>query len=446
MNAHFLRHLPVIPLLVALLGAGVLYSSFDRIRLGPFYILEWIFATWLIVTAATGTWRDAIAGWNWRPWRDVRAGAFFFALWCGLVAVSDLCFRRDEIASFERFAQHCLLFVYPLMWTLAGAWLARQPLRPLAIATCVLVVLNGVIPIVRHMSWINMSTGALCSLLPVYFASRACEQASGRHRYLAVVLAAAMPVFWPFWREWRAADIQRVTLGLYLFMLGAGPFVMNWHRKVRALAQSAMLLGLFAGGIVAVSIAGSSGAPAAESLRSSFYGALQHGEDFKYDRGGFKVPGASFGFNDRRFWWRTSYEDWLKNPLTGIGFGPEVPSYVRAGVRNDGIFAGAPDMQSYLPKKPISGPHNSYLTILVRTGPLGLFAMGLIVVSILLAALKVARRSQVSVLELTAIFIALNGFLHAFVQLGFETPRNCVLLWLFAGVLMTLKDSRSETA
>jgi O-antigen ligase len=132
--------------------------------------------------------------------------------------------------------------------------------------------------------------------------------------------------------------------------------------------------------------------------------------------------------------WKTALRDWRSHPVLGIGFLPEVPSYVQPWAPNTGNYESfhAP---------PVSGPHNSYLSVLARMGLVGSGLFLWLMVVLLRQAIALAREHPHAIPELLLLFIPLNGAVHAFFNVGFESPHRCMILWLVSGMLMIREKS-----
>ena len=163
--------------------------------------------------------------------------------------------------------------------------------------------------------------------------------------------------------------------------------------------------------------------------------SMQHGEH---------VPTAEdptpFQFRARGFMWRRAIKDWRQNPLFGIRFIPEVPSYIRSWRANTGGFPWPND-------PPTSGPHNSYLSVLARMGIIGFVFLTMIAFVWLRTVFRLCREGSMDLIDLFFIFVPLNGAVFAFFNVGFESPHNCVLMWLFLGFLFAqrlIHDQKSR--
>ncbi|MBI3543211.1 MAG: hypothetical protein HY075_08065, partial [Deltaproteobacteria bacterium] len=116
---------------------------------------------------------------------------------------------------------------------------------------------------------------------------------------------------------------------------------------------------------------------------------------------------------------------------------PEVPSSIRPGVKNDGNFDVSADVHfARYNGKPVSGPHNSYLTVLARMGLLGAAAFAAFLAALGAAIWRRARAGRIGLAELLAITLCFDGLFYALFNTGFESGYNCYLLWLAAGMCL----------
>jgi O-antigen ligase len=129
------------------------------------------------------------------------------------------------------------------------------------------------------------------------------------------------------------------------------------------------------------------------------------------------------------FMWRTALEDSKKRPFIGVGFIPEIPSYVSPELPNTGNYekTGSP---------PVSGPHNSYLSIFVRMGVPGIILFVLPVGLCLFRMVRYIRSTGGDPLDLLLFYVVANGFIYCMFNVGLESPTRAFALWLAFGVLL----------
>ena len=147
---------------------------------------------------------------------------------------------------------------------------------------------------------------------------------------------------------------------------------------------------------------------------------LYHG-DIEYSADGKIISRMAW----RRFLWRQTWDGFMTEPLIGPGFGPH-------------MFTKQPN--GTLPitdGKWISGPHNSYLTLLYRTGAIG-FALFLIM--IFGAAKNFVHHSSTKEVRIAALAF-FSVALYAGFNVCLENPQSGTWFWLFLGALANLSET-----
>ncbi len=124
----------------------------------------------------------------------------------------------------------------------------------------------------------------------------------------------------------------------------------------------------------------------------------------------------------RKHLWAQAWEGFVSSPWFGKGFGPHVVTTV---------FNGYPAIQD---GRWISGPHNSYLTVLFRGGILGSLPLLAMLVSVGLSGVRswALRRFRLGVPELAAA-VFLSAAAYAVFNVGLENPHNGNWFWIFLG-------------
>ncbi len=454
MTSWIKRNYPAIPILIAVLGTALLDQSFAKFRIGPVFPLELCWLAWALLAALAGWHRSLpLAQLKKSPFTGM--GAFF--VWGLLLLFYDLIVRRGEIGSefggVLRVFQHALLFVYPLLWMTAGLVTYRRSAQSVRIiAFCALAACIG-IALVRGPHDLNIGMGSIAAVVLMVIVARSWAGSKRRHKsnsrwWLSCVVG--LIVLAPFARDVAQGVVQRVLMTELVVLIVAMPFFYNGKgRAARSLAQVALVLAFFAA-LIVVEVAvftDRGGLSLADSISLQAAKSLRHGDD---------VPGGKIEdhpANDmflkagyRRFWWSQAVQDWRVNPVFGRGFIPEIPSYVRAGSPNNGHFDAIPDFKNHNVDRPLVGPHNSYLSVLARTGLIGALIFIAFLGQIGVVSLRVLRSSQGKLFGFLAVAFVFDGLSTAVLQVGLEAPYNCIALWFFVGVLTAINTRTPQNA
>jgi hypothetical protein len=442
--------------------------SFVRIRLGPLFISDaaWLLCICLIyVSQVQMGLRDQVRI-LWAPL------LFFFT---GLIRLII------EIASYEgkisqqllfRIAQHSLVFIYPLAWSTMGAWMATlnrrwsdQWLLVVLFAGLIVSLFQvlhlGVIPIGG-----NLAVGPLVLVAALWWLNEGLQQSikpGDRFWLIGCAILALLAGFAPIWESW-GIYMQRTTFLLSVLTISIVPWLVLRKNESRfiglALIMGTWMILVF--GIVLAdmrlaslkahtSLLGEMTAvitkrnqvdqtihnsltklephPNARlipntALKDDFLNSFQHGEDRPTTEGG-----RTFQFRVRGHMWHNALDDWQNAPIFGVGFIQEVPSVILPGLPNTGGF-------EFPTAPPISGPHNSYLSILARMGIAGMIVFILFVGRMFIGAIRVMRDSPKSLESILLLFLLFNGAVHALFNVGFESPHRSIIMWIAAGILM----------
>ena len=129
----------------------------------------------------------------------------------------------------------------------------------------------------------------------------------------------------------------------------------------------------------------------------------------------------------RQHLWKQVIAGWRQNPWFGRGFGPRMYMTDVTGGR-----AVGPD------GKWISGPHNSYLTILFRMGLVGLFGFCFFCVPVVMRSFsrmlnQVRGGNFLGALNF-ATFLSIAFF--TFFNVSLENPQSGIWFWVFLGILV----------
>jgi O-antigen ligase len=152
--------------------------------------------------------------------------------------------------------------------------------------------------------------------------------------------------------------------------------------------------------------------------------ALSSGADFQSD------PDGQFRLER----WRLAANTWITNPIFGVGFG--APILTDEGVRDE-IKATAE--QGKLGSFNQGMPHNSFLMVLARTGPLGLGLICFAWIAVIVRLLKGLRRRAIDPDRLAVLGILIAMIPYAALNLFFERPMLCAPFWIMlaAGYKLT---------
>ena len=335
-----------------------------------------------------------------------------------------------------RMWQHTVLFVYPLIWMAVGLWLASTDRAITALIVLIVLFINT-IPSLAGNIVSNLSLGPLTAVVLVVCLDKALswpKRSAERLAYWLISLGFALITFFPYWRLWYiGAPMERTSLMVLLFMLVATPLLRR--KKLSSLRTFCITLPLFALGFVIASAQPQ--ISVSEHLADTFFGSPE--------KSGLQsssvLPTLSLA-TVRKFWWKQSLADWRQNPATGIGFIPEVPSFIVEGQLNN--WATVKAEPRFHSTSPISGPHNSYLTILARMGLVGFGLFALLAAQWLRSIWPLVRGRELNLYEIMVVLLPVSGAIYALLNIGLETPRNCALMWFFAGAATVYASSLAE--
>ncbi len=410
---------------------------------GPIYTLEWVFMIWF---ATYFFWLKK----NWltllkhlKPW-------LFFLTWGVALALFDVFTQPDLLQlqnkySLQRFIQHCVLFVYPILWTTVGYTFGqnrRNWISGLLYGLCVVSAYTHL----ANLWFNNDSNMSITWTSDGWAANTALGPLS-----LFPLLALGWKAFWvgniafvaPLVTQW---EIYVSRTYLLAILLDLGIAVLFIRQK---LIPKAAVIGLtFAIGLISyltltpVPSLIKTKAQKQESVslqdRATF--ALQHADDVKQPG---KADQASTTPSSRPiiqarfrlFNWKTAIQDWKVSPVFGRRFIPEIPSFVMPEWPNTRGLESAT-------APPVAGPHNSYLTVLTRMGIPGVVLMGWILLSWFQAWRKISDFSET--VRMLLFFVPFNGLLYAALNIGLESPHQCVILWFMMGLGVSLAKGPLE--
>ena len=181
-------------------------------------------------------------------------------------------------------------------------------------------------------------------------------------------------------------------------------------------------LGLLAVGIVVASPALPDDLPGVRALQN-LYAAVVSGADYHAD------GNAQF----RLVRWNLAMQTWLKSPVFGVGFGTDIlPTWLldieELNTFNYGL------------------PHNTYLTILARTGLIGFALFAFPIVWTLRRIYRLIRRGEGSAHLLAAgnMICAMAGF--GLFVLFFERPLHGATFWIMTAIAVRLVEFAEDAA
>lgn len=419
-----------------ILALSYFSANLTRTTFLQFYVSEWVAVICLCLLLGLGPsrlWAFAKSTWI----------ALLFSLFCVLVwAAPDFLALLREHASLGRFVRHSVLYVYPAIWFPLGfAFRAYLPVRVFQILIWGLwaaQMVSGLLATSPH----NFAIGPIFTfLLPVSFL---VPQALGwfsqhplRLRVFRVMntLAFLFPFATAALITQRSTFINTICDFSYGMLLSLRMLGRSWLRTILTTVVAVIVL------------LACSWPPANMSMQKSrlttflsdqlesykshiekspsvmLFGAYQHADDFAYKDGKSSV----FQFRFRRELWSQAWKDWQISPIFGQGFRIEVPSSVFGSLNMK-----YPHNQSDLSFLPISGPHNSFLNILVRTGVVG---------ALLWMAMLVCwyRRIYPFIWKPGHITLAMafacigNGLIYSFFNLGLEGPEYAIPIYFLLG-------------
>jgi O-antigen ligase len=201
----------------------------------------------------------------------------------------------------------------------------------------------------------------------------------------------------------RSSVLGFCLAGGVIFVLGAGRS--RRYLTVLAAAFFALLL---------VSSQGELPIPGGARLHG-FWLVLSHGTNIQTD------PDTIFRLQR----WHEAVKTWMTSPVFGVGFG--APIIKDQWIRNE-IKAAA--QQSSMGSFNQGMPHNTFLMVLARTGPLGLGLILFAWITAIIRLLKALRRRAADPDQLAILSILIAMIPVAGLNLFFERPMMCAPFWI----------------
>ncbi|MBV8358921.1 MAG: O-antigen ligase family protein [Deltaproteobacteria bacterium] len=202
----------------------------------------------------------------------------------------------------------------------------------------------------------------------------------------------------------RSCILGFVMAGGVMFLLGAG--------------RSRMYLSALGGGVFALLLLSAQGElpiPGGAKLHGLSQ-VLSSGANFESD------PDAQFRLQR----WHSAAQTWMTSPIFGVGFGVPIitaDEWLRSemkGAAQRGTLGAFNEGM----------PHNTFLTILARTGLIGFGLISYAWITVLVRLIKVIKRRATDPDQLAIVGILIAMIPVAALNLFFERPMLCVPFWI----------------
>jgi O-antigen ligase len=133
--------------------------------------------------------------------------------------------------------------------------------------------------------------------------------------------------------------------------------------------------------------------------------------------------------------WQSAAQTWMTSPVLGVGFGTPIikDEWVRDETKG---AAQRSEMGSFNQGM----PHNSFLMVLARTGPIGLGLISFAWITGIIRILKVLRRRAADPDELAIVGVLIAMVPYAALNLFFERPMLCVPFWIMLAASYKLSE------
>ena len=405
------KYLALLCVAIALGGLLLFDKNFAVFRVGPFYALDFLFLVWVFFAAVAGFDFQRISS----VVKDLRFVLLFFA-WGSFLFLLSLLRAKGlpPYESYSRIFQHGIIFVYPLLWSIAGYWtfsLDEKFAPSLAYFVAGLAFCFNLFGILSP-SLAGM--GSLFVIVGLFIWRHSFSKEISTKQKSAEWLLSGLIVFFiflPYWNMW-VVHMQRTNLIALFGMILLVPIL------IRKPAMAFVLFGVFfAGAMTMTKLHFPTG------LKDNFYAVMQHGDDVAQAES--EKP---FQFRTRLYLWKKAYAQWREHPFLGVGFVEEVPPMTL----DDYNYIHSSHFKEIPSDLLLSGPHNSYLGMAARMGIIGL-GLWLVMFFNWLRATRALWKDKPLAVGLISVFVVVNGALYALFNVGLESPHNSVAMWLFFG-------------
>jgi O-antigen ligase len=260
---------------------------------------------------------------------------------------------------------------------------------------------------VRHLGAGNLaSLGCALSGLLAYVAVQ--RERRGLHACAMLLCAVAL-----------ALSLDRSSV--IGFFLAAGlMFVLGVGRS--RVYLTVLAFGLFA--LVSLSGLVQLPLPGGETL-NGVWQALSSGANFQTD------PDAQFRLQR----WQSAAQAWMTSPVFGVGFGAPI---VIADTYSETTYAA---QRSNMGSFNEGMPHNTFLMVLARIGPLGLGLISFAWIAAIVRILKVLKRRATDPDQLAILAVLIAMVPDAALNLFFERPLLCAPFWIMLAASYRLSET-----
>lgn len=423
-------------LILSFILSLIFSATTARIQISGIFLGEWIFILVLpfVLIRAKAIWNH-LRGQKLLLW----ALAAFFLYSLLVHFFPDSWSLVQERRSLERVLRHSVLFLLPVIWIGLGVFIGiycREDLYTKFIF--------GIIFLTGFTASTSSTVGNLAiGPLFVFFLPWSVAQVLERKTRLStLILVFSLFSFFLLGSFQGSLFLQRTTFLIGTFGMIFGVVWLGsqkkWSRKrIGWISFAAAFVYLVIGWKISYLNAErvnlnnalseeNRAASVKDDLRMKILGGLQHADDVALNEG--KV--TFFESRFRRELWKESWSDWQKSPWFGRGFAVEVPSMFFASPN----AAESNNVKGYS-FLPISGPHNSYLNILVRLGVVGFGIWLFFIFTWSVEVYSFVRSEHSRWVDFISSYGVLSAGIYSFFHLGLEGPHYAIPLYFFMGSL-----------